>query len=69
MKRTAVASATLASIGYDEGTQTLEVEFRSGIVYRYFNVPVAVHTELISASSLGKYLSAHIKGQYGYARV
>ncbi len=41
MDRTSVQSTTLASVGYDVGTHVLELEFRSGEIYRYAAVPSA----------------------------
>jgi hypothetical protein len=51
----------LASIGYDQATQTLEVEFLHGGVYQYFGVPVTVYNSLMAAGSHGSFLDAHVK--------
>lgn len=69
MIRIPVSSSNIASIGYDQKTQTLEVEFLKSGVYQYFDVPQAVYEEFISAESKGKYLANKIKGNYRYARV
>lgn len=69
MRRQPVNSSNLLSVGYDPATSTLEIEFRSGGVYQYFNVPVPVHDALMSASSHGRYFHRHIKGVYSYIRV
>ncbi len=69
MNRILVSSSNIASIGYDDKTQILEVEFIKGSQYQYFDVPQVVYNEFISADSKGKYLAAHIKGNYRYARV
>ena len=68
MERQAVQSSNLQSIGYDEKTQTLEVEFIRGDVYQYTNVPQHVYDELMSAKSLGKYLNQHIARQYDFSK-
>jgi KTSC domain len=39
MKRTLVPSCTVASLGYDPNSMTLEIEFTSTPVYQYFDVP------------------------------
>ena len=39
MDRIQVRSSNIRSIGYDQKTQTLEVEFLKGGVYQYFDVP------------------------------
>ncbi|WP_431048917.1 KTSC domain-containing protein [Roseateles sp. L2-2] len=69
MQRTSVSSSNLASAGYDPTTQTLEVEFNSGGIYEYYNVPEHLFHELLSASSVGRYFAQHIKNTFGYAQV
>jgi len=61
MVRARVSSSNLASIGYDPDNRILEVEFRNGGVYQYFDVPERVHSELMSASSHGKYFGVYVK--------
>lgn len=68
MERVPVASSNLISVGYDPGSQTLEVEFSSGMIYQYFDVPEAHYHELLGAPSPGNYLAQNIKGTYRYAR-
>ena len=69
MKRTSVRSSNLVSVGYDENSQTLEVEFKEGRVYRYFNVPMSVYIALMAASSVGSYHAANIKEKYKYEQI
>ena len=69
MNRTAINSSNVAEVGYDSATMTLEVAFCNGTVYQYFDVPEAVYQELMRAVSIGKFLNAHIKNSYRYARV
>jgi len=64
MERINVASSNINSIGYDEATNTLEVEFNSGSIYRYSGVPEHEYKGLLSASSKGRYVNAHIKDRY-----
>ncbi|MHB0871455.1 MAG: KTSC domain-containing protein [Chloroflexota bacterium] len=68
MKRQPVASSNLRSVGYDEAAQILEIEFRSGGVYRYYGVPAGVYRELLSAPSKGRYFLDNIREEYRYAR-
>lgn len=68
MRRKPIDSSAIASVGYDRGREELEVEFRSGNVYRYFRVPEEVYEELLQASSKGRFFGAHIRGQYDSAR-
>ena len=55
-----VVSSNIKSIGYEDNT--LYVCFNSGSTYKYLNVPKSVYDALMSASSHGGYLAAHIKG-------
>ena len=63
MKRIPVKSSDLASVGYDEHTQTLEVEFQDKSIYQYTSVSKYVYLELMSAKSKGKILSPLHSGQ------
>lgn len=69
MKRARVSSSNLASVGYDETSQTLEIEFSHGGVYRYFGVPRSEHEALMNAESHGKYFAAHIKDNYDFEKI
>jgi len=67
MNRTSVLSSNIASIGYEAGT--LEVEFKSGSDYQYFDVPEHVYRSFLVAPSKGTYFAEHIKGQYQEVRL
>lgn len=69
MNRTPVNSSNLASIGYDSQSEILEIEFHSGGVYQYDDVPMDVYTGLMQASSHGKYFHAYVKNVYAYRRM
>lgn len=69
MNRGYVASSNLRSVGYDEPSETLEIEFLSGGIYRYFNVPVNLYRKLMQASSKGRFLHQYIKNAFPYSRV
>jgi len=69
MERTHLDSSSLASVGYDPRSRTLEVEFRIGRVYRYFDVPPARYRGLLDAESAGRFLNTRIKGVYRYSAV
>jgi hypothetical protein len=70
VQRKTVGSSTIASIGYDAATRTLEVSFHSGSVYRYSGVPASVHSGLMSAASHGSYFDSFVKkAGYPYHRV
>ncbi|MES1210927.1 MAG: KTSC domain-containing protein [Acidobacteriota bacterium] len=63
MRRKPVVSSAITSLGYDPERETLEVEFQSGNVYRYFAVPRQIYEDFLQASSKGRYFGAHIRGQ------
>ncbi len=69
MDREAVASSSLRSVGYDSGRKILEVEFHSGGVYQYEEVPASVFEELTNAESKGRYFMNEIRDVYPTTRV
>lgn len=69
MDRQPVSSTVVTSVGYDSESATLEVEFVSGSVYQYFDVPEHLHRELIAGPSAGKMMTSAIIGKFRYARL
>jgi hypothetical protein len=69
MNRNPVTSSNIASIGYDDASATLEIEFKNGSIYQYFDVSQREYEGLISADSHGSYLAQNIKGRYRYSKV
>jgi len=67
--REVVESSSLKSIGYDRKTRTLEVEFASGGIYRYDDVPTELWSELRHSPSKGKFFQERIRDQFPTARV
>jgi len=61
MQRQIVSSSNLVSVGYDSTSSILEIEFHSGGVYQYLNVPVSIYNGLMNASSHGTYFDVYIK--------
>lgn len=61
MERIPIQSSNLASVGYDETTSVLEVEFINGNIYQYFDVPIHIYKGLMNATSKGRYLNENIK--------
>jgi hypothetical protein len=49
MDRKRVNSSKLRSVGYDEKTQTLEIEFSNGQVYQYVKVYPEVYRRFMAA--------------------
>lgn len=70
MIRQSVNSSNIRSIGYDEETRTLEVEFHyNNSIYQYYSVPESVHRKLMNASSHGTYFDQKIKNQYRWKKI
>ncbi|MDK2836975.1 MAG: hypothetical protein PWQ53_310 [Bacteroidota bacterium] len=69
MNRESVQSSMIVSLGYEADTSTLEVEFNSGAIWQYYDVPESVYYDMINSGSLGKYFHANIKGQYTESQV
>jgi hypothetical protein len=70
MKRQSVESSNLASVGYDAVTQILEIQFKNGGIYQYFNVPNSTYNGLMNASSHGTYFDTNIKkAGYSYKKI
>lgn len=69
MRRERVSSSTVASIGYDEASEIVEVEFVNGSIYQYYSVPASVFEQFRTAPSVGKFLNAVIRKAYRYSRV
>jgi non-canonical purine NTP pyrophosphatase (RdgB/HAM1 family) len=69
MQRLPVDSSDIVSIGYDPSEKNLEIEFREGRIYRYFEVPQSTYDHFRDANSYGGYFNAHINGYYRYRRI
>jgi hypothetical protein len=69
MNRIPVSSSNIRSIGYDPQSAVLKVEFTSGDVYQYFDVPEHLYQGLMNASSKGQFLNDYIRHSYRYQKV
>ena len=68
MERISVDSSNLVSVGYDEESSILEVEFNNGI-YQYYDVPLDVYEDLMNSDSKGSYLFRNIKNTFSYEQI
>lgn len=64
MNRIPLDSSNLASVGYDSDSLVLEVEFKNGKVYQYFDVPQSTYDEMMGSASKGSYLNNVVKKQF-----
>ena len=55
MLRQSVSSSRISSVGWEN--DTLEVEFKNGAVYQYYNVTRSEYLAFMNAPSLGSALS------------
>ena len=69
MERQYVESSNIKSIGFDESTSVLEVEFNNCVVWQYYDVPEYIWYEFLNAEYKGKFFNANIKNAYNGQRV
>src|SRR6266481_1934479 len=66
MHRFPIPSKEITQVGYQEDSETLEIQFVKGGVYQFFNVPSTVFDEFMSAPSKEGYY--HSKKGERFAR-
>ena len=64
MQRIPVNSSNLASVGYDQTSKVLEIEFHRGGIYQYLDVPEIEYRGLMQADSHGTYFRVNIRDRY-----
>jgi hypothetical protein len=64
LERQRVQSSTLRSVSYDEARKNLEIEFHSGIIHQYQNVPSKIYTDLMNTSFVGIFYTEKIKNRF-----
>ena len=64
MERQPLKSKAVITAGYDESTGDLELEFRSGHVYRYEGVPASVYEWLLRVENKGGFVRRMVQGRY-----
>ena len=62
--RQSVQSSAIAKVGYSKRRHILEIEFVNGAVYRYFDIPLSVHRDLMSAESKARFYDSNIRKHY-----
>ena len=61
MQREPVSSSSIAAVGYDAATLTLEIEFHNGRIYQFFGVPAEMAHALRAAKSTGAYFNKYVR--------
>ena len=69
MQRIPVSSSSICSVGYDPKTHTLEIEFHTGTIYQYYNVPENIYQGLMNVGSHGQYFHQNIRYIYHYEKI
>jgi hypothetical protein len=69
MERKRVNSSSIRSVGYDERSRTLEIEFSDGRIIQYSGVPAEVHRRLVSAPSIVSYFRDNVEEAFTAKRV
>jgi hypothetical protein len=69
MHRFPIPSTEITQVGYQEDSETLEIQFVKGGVYQFFNVPSSVFDEFMSAPSKEGYYHSRIGERFPCARV
>ena len=64
MKWILLESSVLRAARYMEEQELLDLEFRTGAIYRYFEVPLHQYRALLSADSHGLYFNHYIVGRF-----
>lgn len=69
MARVDLKSTSLNAATYQDQSALLELEFRSGAIYRYSGVPAQTYQELLRAESKGGYFNQHIRNRFAYTKI
>ena len=65
-----VDSSVIDNIAYNPQGKILTVDFNSGTIYQYYNVPESVYEAFLAASSKGEFLNNTIKQRFfPYVRI
>lgn len=62
-------SSNIKSIVYQPALKVLQVSFKNGRIYWYYNVPREVYDNFASASSKGQYFWSTVKDKFTYKRI
>lgn len=62
-------STVVAFAHYDPDLKILEIGYRSGRKYQYFDVPQSEYDAFRHSGSKGRYLNLKIKNRYRYQQV
>ena len=67
--RVVVESSCIASMRFNPDELVLMLEFRNGLSYEYFRVPLSLYVALLAAESKGAFIARFIRGKYSFRRL
>jgi hypothetical protein len=59
----------MVSVGYDDWSKTLEIEFPGGAIYDYAHVPEVLYRDLLQAESKGRFVNLYIKPYFEHEAI
>jgi lysyl-tRNA synthetase class 2 len=62
-------STVIRSFHYEVARRELRVEFQSGRIYLYRDVPAETFEAMRKSFSKGEFFNMHIRGQFSYSRL
>jgi hypothetical protein len=66
MERKEVESSVIGALGH---ARVLEIQFESGRIYQYIDVPEDIYNAMLASDSKGKYFNQHIRGKFSYQEI
>jgi hypothetical protein len=69
MERKKVNSSQIRSVGYEAGSQTLEVEMSDGTIWQYTRVPTEVYRRFMAAPTIASYYRDNVEEDYSRKRI
>ena len=67
--RVRLDSTTLTAATYDDGRETLQLDFRDGTRYLYSGIAPSLFRELLRAVSKGSFFNRHIRSHFPYVKI
>ncbi len=61
-----VVSSAVDRVAYAPESRTLDIWYRGGSRYTYFDVPTEVYRALLAAPSVGAFVNAQVKDAYRF---
>jgi len=61
-----VSSSAVERVAYDPVSRTLDIWYKGGDRYSYFEVPRETYEALLTAESIGAFVNLTVKPHFGY---